>query len=117
MRGPADSRRAGLPRDTLSFWNEPGAHGHKERQRCGGTIRGEVAQPLIECVPNFSEGRDAQIVQAIEKAIRSVPGLILLRSEMDPDHNRSVITFAGPPDAVAEGASEGIAMAVERIDL
>ena len=45
------------------------------------------------------------------------PGVILLRSEMDPDHNRSVITFAGPPDAVAEGALQGIAVAVERIDL
>jgi glutamate formiminotransferase len=76
-----------------------------------------VAQPLIECVPNFSEGRDAQIVQAIERAIHSVPGVILLRSELDPDHNRSVITFAGPPDAVAEGALQGVAVAVERIDL
>jgi len=76
-----------------------------------------VAQPLIECVPNFSEGRDAQIVQAIEHAIRSVPGVTLLRSEMDPDHNRAVITFAGAPDAVAEGALQGIAVAAERIDL
>jgi glutamate formiminotransferase len=76
-----------------------------------------VAGPLIECVPNFSEGRDAQTVQAIEHAIRSVPGVILLRSEMDPDHNRSVITFAGPPDAVAQGALSGIAVAAERIDL
>jgi glutamate formiminotransferase len=76
-----------------------------------------VDQPLIECVPNFSEGRDAEIVQAIEHAIRSVPGVILLRSEMDPDHNRSVITFAGPPDSVAEGALQGIAVAVARIDL
>jgi glutamate formiminotransferase len=76
-----------------------------------------VAQPLIECVPNFSEGRDAQNVQAIEHAIHSVPGVILLRAEMDPDHNRAVITFAGPPDAVAEGALQGIAVAVERIDL
>jgi glutamate formiminotransferase len=76
-----------------------------------------VAGPLIECVPNFSEGRDAEIVQAIEHAIRSVPGVILLRSEMDPDHNRSVITFAGPPDAVAAGALQAIAVAVDRIDL
>jgi glutamate formiminotransferase/glutamate formiminotransferase/formiminotetrahydrofolate cyclodeaminase len=76
-----------------------------------------VAGPLIECVPNFSEGRDRQTVQAIEHAIRSVPGVILLRSEMDPDHNRSVITFAGPPDAVAQGAVSGIAVAAERIDL
>jgi glutamate formiminotransferase len=76
-----------------------------------------VAGPLIECVPNFSEGRDAQTVQAIEHAIRTVPGVILLRSEMDPDHNRSVITFAGPPGAVAQGALSGIAVAAERIDL
>jgi glutamate formiminotransferase len=76
-----------------------------------------VDQPLIECVPNFSEGRDAKIVDAIEHAIRSVSGVMLLRSEMDPDHNRSVITFAGAPEAVADGALCGIAAAVERIDL
>jgi len=72
---------------------------------------------LIECVPNFSEGRDPAVVQAIEQAIASVSGVLLLRSEMDADHNRSVITFAGPPDDVAEGALRGIAAAVERIDL
>ena len=76
-----------------------------------------MASPLIECVPNFSEGRDPAIVQAIEQAIASVSGLLLLRSEMDPDHNRSVITFAGLPEDVAEGALRGIAAAVERIDL
>jgi glutamate formiminotransferase len=72
---------------------------------------------VIECVPNFSEGRDAAIVQAIEQAITSAPGVWLLRAEMDSDHNRSVFTFAGSPDAVAEGALRGIATAVERIDL
>jgi len=76
-----------------------------------------VAGPLIECVPNFSEGRDPAVVQAIEQAIASVSGVLLLRSEMDPDHNRSVITFAGPPEGVAGGALRGIAAAVERIDL
>jgi len=76
-----------------------------------------VAGALIECVPNFSEGRDPAIVQAIEQAITSVSGVLLLRSEMDPDHNRSVITFAGPPEAVTEGALRGITAAVERIDL
>jgi glutamate formiminotransferase len=76
-----------------------------------------VAHPLIECVPNFSEGRNQETLHAIDWAIRSVSGVMLLRSEMDPDHNRSVITFAGPPDAVAEGALRGIAAAVERIDL
>ena len=76
-----------------------------------------MAGPLIECVANFSEGRDAAIVHAIENAIASSPGVLVLRSEMDTDHNRSVITFAGPPDAVSEGALRGIAMAVQRIDL
>ena len=73
--------------------------------------------PLIECVPNFSEGRDASTVSAIRQAIESVPGVMLLRWEMDEDHNRSVITFAGPPEAVAEAAFCGIAEAVKRIDL
>jgi len=50
-------------------------------------------------------------------AIRSSAGVVVLRSEMDADHNRSVITFVGPPDAVAEGALRGIGAAVERIDL
>jgi len=76
-----------------------------------------VAGPLIECVPNFSEGRDESTVRAIQQAIESIPGVMLLRSEMDADHNRSVITFAGPPGAVAEAAFRGIGEAVKRIDL
>ncbi len=76
-----------------------------------------MAGPLIECVPNFSEGRDASTVRAIQQTIESVPGAMLLRSEMDGDHHRSVITFAGPPGAVAEAAFRGIAEGVKRIDL
>ncbi len=76
-----------------------------------------MAGQLIECVPNFSEGHDAATLRAIEAAIASAPGVLLLRAEMDPDHNRSVITFAGSPDQVQEGALRGIAKAVERIDL
>jgi glutamate formiminotransferase len=77
-----------------------------------------VASSLIECVANFSEGRDAAVVAAIERAIRSAAGGVsVLRSEMDSDHNRSVITFVGPPDAVATGALRAIETAVERIDL
>jgi glutamate formiminotransferase len=72
---------------------------------------------LVECVANFSEGRDAATVRAIEDAIASSAGVLVLRAERDADHNRSVITFAGPPDAVSEGALRGIAVAVERIDL
>ena len=76
-----------------------------------------MAGPLIECVANFSEGRDAAVVAAIERAVRSAAGVMVLRSEMDTDHNRSVITFVGPPDAVADGALRAIETAVERIDL
>ena len=76
-----------------------------------------MAGQLIECVPNFSEGQDAATVDAIANAISSAAGVLLLRSEMDPDHNRAVVTFAGPPAAVAEGALRGVAKAVERIDL
>ena len=72
---------------------------------------------MIECVPNFSEGRDATKVAAIEQAIRSVPGVMVLRSERDPDHNRSVITFAGSPEPVGEAALRAIGKAVELIDL
>lgn len=76
-----------------------------------------TSKRLIECVANFSEGRDSATVAAIEGAIRSASGVVVLRSEMDTDHNRSVITFAGPPDAVEAGALRGIEIAVERIDL
>lgn len=76
-----------------------------------------MERQLIECVPNFSEGRDAGKVNAIEEAIRSVSGVSVLRSERDPDHNRSVITFAGVPEAAGEAALRGIAKAVELIDL
>ena len=76
-----------------------------------------MARQLIECVPNFSEGRDPAVVDAIRSAIASVPGIRVLRTESDPDHNRSVITFAGPPDTIADAAFAGIKTAVERIDL
>ena len=59
---------------------------------------------LVECVPNFSEGRDAAKVDAIVEAMLAVPGVSLLDREMDADHNRCVITLAGEPDAVAEAA-------------
>ncbi len=72
---------------------------------------------LIECVPNFSEGRDAAKVDAIVRAISSVSGVAILDREMDGDHNRSVITLAAAPEAAAEAAFRGVAKAVELIDL
>jgi glutamate formiminotransferase / formiminotetrahydrofolate cyclodeaminase len=72
---------------------------------------------LIECVPNFSEGRDPAKVDAIVSAMSTVSGVYVLDREMDADHNRSVITLAGEPDAVAEAALRGIGKAMELIDL
>lgn len=72
---------------------------------------------MIECVPNFSEGRDAGVVDQIARAIASVDGVILLDREMDPDHHRSVITFAAPAEVVAEAAVRGVERAVQLIDL
>ena len=70
----------------------------------------------MECVPNFSEGRDPGKVAAIREAIAST-GVLILKSEMDPDHHRSVITFAGGPHAVVEAAFRGIETACRIIDL
>jgi glutamate formiminotransferase/formiminotetrahydrofolate cyclodeaminase len=72
---------------------------------------------LIECVPNFSEGRDPAKVDAIVAAMSSVPGVYVLDREMDADHNRCVITMAGEPDGVAEAALLGTGKALELIDL
>src|SRR5438132_14186407 len=72
---------------------------------------------LVECVPNFSEGKDERKVDAIASSIASVPGVSVLDVTLDPDHNRSVITFAGSADAVQEAAIRAVARAVESIDL
>jgi glutamate formiminotransferase len=72
---------------------------------------------IVECIPNFSEGRDEAAVESIAAAIAGVPGVFLLRRESDVDHNRSVVTFAGEPDAVADAAVRGVARAAELIDL
>ncbi|MGA9062001.1 MAG: glutamate formimidoyltransferase [Terracidiphilus sp.] len=71
---------------------------------------------LVECVPNFSEGRDAGRVEAIVAAMR-VDGVHLLDWSVDADHNRSVVTIAGEPAAVVEAAVRGAGKAVETIDL
>jgi glutamate formiminotransferase / 5-formyltetrahydrofolate cyclo-ligase len=71
---------------------------------------------VVECVPNFSEGRDAKRVEAIIAAMR-VEGVRLLDWSMDADHNRSVVTIAGEPAAVLESAVRGAGKAVDLIDL
>ncbi len=72
---------------------------------------------LIECVPNFSEGRDKAKVDALIQTMSAVPGVWVLDHEMDADHNRCVITLAGEPEAVAEAAILGAGKAMELIDM
>ncbi len=72
---------------------------------------------IVECVPNFSEGRDPEVLREIANAIRAVPGILLLGEEQDPDHHRAVITFVGDPDAVLEAAVRAAGVAKDRIDL
>jgi glutamate formiminotransferase len=72
---------------------------------------------LIECVPNFSEGRDSARIDALVAAMTGVPGAAILDCHRDPDHNRTVITVAGEPSAVAEAALRGVGAARELIDL
>jgi glutamate formiminotransferase len=79
--------------------------------------RSEDMKRLIECVPNFSEGRDAAKVDALVAVMSGVAGVFVLDREMDADHNRCVITLAGEPDAVAEAALLGVGKALELIDL
>lgn len=76
-----------------------------------------MARRLIECVPNFSEGRDPEKVAELVKAVVSVPGVVLLDQEMDADHNRCVLTFAGSPESAMEAALRAVGKAAELIDL
>ncbi|MFN2285149.1 MAG: glutamate formimidoyltransferase, partial [Anaerolineae bacterium] len=72
---------------------------------------------LVECVPNFSEGRRPEVIAAIVDAMRAVPETRVLDVESDVDHNRSVVTLVGPPVAVQEAAFQGIKTAATLIDL
>jgi glutamate formiminotransferase len=76
-----------------------------------------MPRKLVECVPNVSEGRDREAVAAMAEAIRSVPNVFLLDVQSDPDHHRSVFTFVGEPEAVAEAVFRLFEAALPRIDL
>ena len=72
---------------------------------------------IVECVPNFSEGRRSEVIDQIVAAIKSVRGAVLLDRESDADHNRSVITFVASPDRVVDAALAGARKAADLIDL
>lgn len=72
---------------------------------------------LVECVPNFSDGRRVDVVDALTAAVESVEGVQLLDRTSDVDHNRSVLTFAGEAGLVSEAAARAVAVAIDRIDM
>ena len=74
-------------------------------------------QRVVECVPNFSEGRDKAKIKQITDAVETVPGVLLLDVDPGADTNRTVVTFVGPPDAVAEAAFQAVAKAAQVIDM
>ncbi len=76
-----------------------------------------MAQPIVECIANYSEARRPEVVEAISQVICSVAGVSLLDRHSDLDHNRTVLTFVGPPQAVEEAAFLSIAKAAELINL
>lgn len=76
-----------------------------------------MSEALVECVPNFSEGRDPALIKQITDAIESVDGIRLLDVDPGPDMNRTVVTFVGSPDNVKEAAFRGIRTAAELIDM
>ena len=71
---------------------------------------------LVECVPNFSEGRDMKTVEKIVDCFRAKPGVKLLDYSTDPDHNRCVVTVVGEPQPLGQAMVEAIGRAVELID-
>ncbi len=72
---------------------------------------------IVECVPNFSEGRKPETIERIARAIESVKGAVVLGRHIDADHNRSVITFVAPAEVVIDAALRAVATATELIDL
>ena len=72
---------------------------------------------IVECVPNFSEGRRLETVRRLTEAIESVESAVVLGTHMDADHNRSVITFVASPENVVEAAVRAVALASKLIDL
>lgn len=76
-----------------------------------------MPQPIVECIANYSEARRPEVINNITAAIESVPGVLVLDHHSDTDHNRTVITFVGPPQEIEEAAFRSIAKAAELINL
>jgi glutamate formiminotransferase len=77
----------------------------------------QIGNALVECVPNFSEGRKTETVERLARAISSVSTACVLDTHIDPDHNRSVITFVAAPEMIVEAALRAVRLAAELIDM
>jgi glutamate formiminotransferase len=82
-----------------------------------GNRQSPIGNALVECVPNFSEGRNTETVDRLAQAISSVATACVLDTHRDPDHNRSVITFVASPEMVVEAAVRAVRLAAELIDM
>lgn len=82
-----------------------------------GNRQSEIGNALVECVPNFSEGRKIETVERLAQAISSVSTACVLDTHIDPDHNRSVITFVAAPEMIVEAAFRAVSLAAELIDM
>src|SRR5881394_3354722 len=80
-------------------------------------LRISSMQKLVECIPNFSEGRRQEVIDHVAAAARGVAEVRLLDVSSNPDHNRTVLTFVGPPEAVADAAFAATAEAVKLINM
>jgi glutamate formiminotransferase len=76
-----------------------------------------IGKALVECVPNFSEGRKTETIERLARAISSVSTACVLDKHIDPDHNRSVITFVAAPEMIVEAAFRAVGLAAELIDM
>ena len=76
-----------------------------------------MTEKIVECVPNFSEGRNKDVINEITAEITGVAGVTLLSAEMGADVNRTVVTFIGSPEGVKEAAFRAIKKAAELIDM
>ena len=111
---PGRAGRAELPRPGLPPRGQPGRAGRQGRQGGGRAVTGV----LVECVPNVSEGRRHEVVDELVAAFAGAdPGVLVLDRSSDPDHNRTVITLAGPGPALVDAAVAGARACVRLIDL
>src|SRR5512145_2105144 len=76
-----------------------------------------MQRPLVECVPNFSEGRRPEVIEAIVTAMQQAAPIHILDTSSDPDHNRTVVTFTGTPEAVERAMFAGMQTAAAQIDM